>query len=726
MNIQKASNAIRKFAFYLGRAALALSPGGRISSFGAGDERIGSIIVVNLDRQPGRWLQMRRELGRFRTADGAPLTSITHRFSAIDARDGRAVAATSDVDTRYRIGDQLYVQPDANLGACFDVDEPVRMTRQEVAVARSHIEVWKAITKGTDEYVLVLEDDVWFKGGAARAIDRGWLAALRHCCSKGGPRLLYVSYSDAAGTAERIILSDDLFRPVRGLWFLSGYVLSRKGADMLLKAMPVNGPVDLWMNYRFDALEALALSSPAVLQRLDTGSDNAYSILPFLARAGTIDTSSTSLPTDKTHAGPILGWTCGGAHDELAMALSMLGLRVRVFDDCDPPVLACDLVQMFETFDAIIDPPTPLSDINTAFTKLDAKYIFEDGVVCAMHQSIAHPSSKTVILRSHDGDDARWKPLCALLELPEPVQPFPTGALRVHRVFRVDRSQTTGFVRPSGLQRPSDMLDESPWILPPTSAWQPVLSDRPILTPAVTSILQASMKDSPSAFRTLTETFPGNMAAFTTDGLVQSETSVGLTLGKGTTHGRPYRSGAFASVAPFAYGRFEAELKAAAGPGLVTGFFLHRDTPRQEIDIELIGDDPRMMLANVYFNPGDCGSTMAFGYRGSPCRIHLGFDATLDFHHYAIEWRPEGITWLVDGRIVHTRGGWDPTPIPHLPMHLHGNLWAPRSQEFAGCIIDKHLPATATFRNVSICTWTEEAPLQDEGSRSVRSTSLAG
>ena len=320
MNIKHASNAMRKFAFHLRRAVSALSPTVRISSFGAGDDRIGAIMVINLDRQPGRWRQMRRELGRFRTADGAPLTSITHRLAAIDARDGRAVAATSDVDTHYCVGNQLYVQPDAKLAACFDVDEPVRMTRQEVAVARSHIEVWKAITKGPDEYVLVLEDDVWFKSGAATAIDRGWRAALRHCRSQGGPRLLYVSYSDADGTAERIVLGDDLFRPVRGLWFLSGYVLSRKGAEILLKAMPVNGPVDLWMNYRFEALEALALSSPAILQRQDAGSDNVYSILPFLARAGTIDTSSASLPTDRTHAGPVLGWTCGGAHDELAMA----------------------------------------------------------------------------------------------------------------------------------------------------------------------------------------------------------------------------------------------------------------------------------------------------------------------------------------------------------------------------------------------------------------------
>ncbi|PWQ88875.1 glycoside hydrolase, partial [Enterococcus faecium] len=91
---------------------------------------------------------------------------------------------------------------------------------------------------------------------------------------------------------------------------------------------------------------------------------------------------------------------------------------------------------------------------------------------------------------------------------------------------------------------------------------------------------------------------------------------------------------------------------------------LHRDAPRQEIDVELAGDDPRSMLVNVYFNPGDDGAAMNFGYRGSPCRIDLGFDATSDFHVYTVDWRPDRITWLVDGHVVHERLGWDPTPIP--------------------------------------------------------------
>jgi len=203
-------------------------------------------------------------------------------------------------------------------------------------------------------------------------------------------------------------------------------------------------------------------------------------------------------------------------------------------------------------------------------------------------------------------------------------------------------------------------------------------------------------------FSGLVETFPGNLASFAREGLLRAEDGAHLIISKTAIGNRPYRSGAFASVSSFEYGRFEAEIMAAHGPGLITGFFLHRDAPRQEIDIELAGEDPRDMLVNVYFNPGDDGSAIGFGYRGSPSRIDLGFDATLDFHVYAIDWRPGRIAWLVDGRVVHERVGWDPTPLPHLAMRLHANLWAPRSEDLAGRIGEDTLPAAATFRNIAV------------------------
>jgi GR25 family glycosyltransferase involved in LPS biosynthesis len=697
VNLQNASGLLRRLAFRVARAVTNIRPGVRIAAFGAGNCRIGSILIVNLDRQPKRWRRVLRELGRFRTFDGAPLGSIAQRFAAVDARDGRAVAATADVDSSYRIGDQLYVQPDARLEECFGAEEPIRMTRQEVAVARSHIEVWKAVARGRDNHVLVLEDDAWFRYGAATAIDRGWRAAIRRCTAKGGPHLLYLSYSDAGGTTERADVCDALFRPVRGLWFLSGYVLSREGAAALLRAMPVVGPVDLWINYRFEELGALALSSPVILQRQDSSSDNSYSVLPYLARAGIVDAGSGPMPPERTHAGPVLAWSAGGEREGLAMALSMLGLRVRAFDGNEEAIRGQDLSNIFEVFDALVDAPLAPSAVSAAIARTDVKFVLEANAALWSEMDLERlPSSRTAVL----SDIGCWEPLCALLGLAEPVQTFPVGARRALRVFRDDRPDAAH--RFASVPRPTCPLDDSPWVLPPWSGWQSrPAADRPVAFGG-RRLVHAAMTMATPLFPGLVETFPGNLASFAREGLVHDEDGAHLVISKTATGNRPYRSGAFASIRSFEYGRFEAEIMAAHGSGLITGFFLHRDAPRQEIDIELTGEDPRGMLVNVYFNPGDHGAAIGFGYRGSPSRIDLGFDATLDFHVYAIDWRSGRIAWLVDGRVVHERVGWDPTPLPHLPMRLHANLWAPRSEDLAGRIGEDTLPAAATFRNIAV------------------------
>ena len=210
------------------------------------------------------------------------------------------------------------------------------------------------------------------------------------------------------------------------------------------------------------------------------------------------------------------------------------------------------------------------------------------------------------------------------------------------------------------------------------------------------------MTEPSTEFSGLSETFPGNLASFDHHNLAYTAEGTCLTIEAAPASTRRYRSGAFASVRTFGHGRFEAAIRVAAGPGLVTGFFLHRSTPLQEIDIEFVGSDPRRMLINVYFNPGDDGTAMSFGYRGSPCWVDLGFDASADFHRYAIDWRPGRVAWLVDDLVVHERVGWDPTPIPHLEMRVHANLWAPRSEELAGRVDERRLPATATFRNVRV------------------------
>jgi GR25 family glycosyltransferase involved in LPS biosynthesis len=706
MHLSGVVNPMRTLAFRSWRSLTVRVPGGRIQAFGGGADRISAVIVVNLDRQPSRWRRVTQELGRFRTSEGAPLISITRRLPAVDARDGRAVAATGDVDAIYRIGDHLYVQPDARLAECFAEGEPVRMTRQEIAVARSHVEVWKAVAAGTDNYVLVLEDDVWFTPGARSVIDRGWRTAQQRCGADGGPRLLYLSYSDAGGTALRDDVCDVLFRPVRGLWFLSGYVISREGAAALLCAMPVVGPVDLWMNYRFAELGALALTAPAIAQRPDGASDNAYSVLPYLARAGIVDAEHAVKPPDLSAIGPVLAWTASEEWESLPMALSLLGLRVRVFDGDEEPMDAHKLNEALRTFDALVDAPLLPDALDAAVA--DRRSVFlreaEAAMPAGLELSRLVPSRSAVLAANGDRRGS-WDALCAVLGIPKPVNAFPAGAHRTSRVFRDERITAQPGSRE--LRRGGNSaMDESPWVLPPSSRWRPGRNATCPVGAAGSLVAEAAMTQASKSFPGLDETFPGNLASFARENLRYSDDGAQLVIDSVEGGLRPYRSGAFASEASFTYGRFEAEVRAARGSGLVTGFFLYRATPRQEIDIEFAGSDPRRMLVNVYFNPGDDGTAMAYGYRGSPWSIDLGFDASKDFHLYAIDWRPGRVAWMVDGKVVHERVGWDPTPIPHLGMRVHGNLWAPRSEELAGRLDGRTLPSAAAFRNVSVRAWT--------------------
>ncbi|MBL4632759.1 MAG: family 16 glycosylhydrolase [Kofleriaceae bacterium] len=205
----------------------------------------------------------------------------------------------------------------------------------------------------------------------------------------------------------------------------------------------------------------------------------------------------------------------------------------------------------------------------------------------------------------------------------------------------------------------------------------------------------------------LDTTFPCNNAIFSSENVVsRSEGGISLRL-EPSDNEKGFSSGSIATKGgeKFTYGRFEAELKAAKGSGLITAFFLYRFDPWQEIDVEILGKDTSKILLNVFFNPGEPGDLYNYGLRGTPVVIDLGFDASLDFHRYAIEWEPDEIRWFVDDRLIHVRHDGGPTPIPHLPMRFHVNLWPCCSTELAGPFDTAALPLSADFQSITISSW---------------------
>jgi len=135
------SLAFRARAFLPVQQVMAFSPA---ITDGNGD--ITDIHVINLDRQPERLSAVRRELNRLVDATGEPLSQRLLRHPACDARAAYGgTLERPDVDPYYTLADQLFVEPQPHaLPASFDLSRPIRMSDAEIAVAQSHIDVWKA------------------------------------------------------------------------------------------------------------------------------------------------------------------------------------------------------------------------------------------------------------------------------------------------------------------------------------------------------------------------------------------------------------------------------------------------------------------------------------------------------------------------------------------------------------------------------------------------------
>jgi GR25 family glycosyltransferase involved in LPS biosynthesis len=712
MNLARTPLAILRLAFRLGHGLRLILRRQTSKAFGrqrdSGDQTIGRIYVINLDREPDRWSRLKKELRRIKDVSGNDLLGLTERYNAVDARSFlQDPRQDSDVDPYYTLADQLFVEPQPrSLPSKFELEAPIRMSRAEVAVAKSHIEVWKRIAQGTDNYALVLEDDVWFHLGFARRLDQAWKELTIASEGSEGVDVVYVSYMEVTNGAPKSFISSNVFRPVRGLWYLSGYILSRQGAEKLLRLLPCRGPVDLWINQKFSALNVLATRRSIVSQRTDASSTNSYSILPILSKIGAINSEGAALFNARPNQLPVFAFgPINSGQSSLAMALSMLGYR------CCSDLVGLPLHELKALsegrVDRVFDAYVNVGALASMVEDLRRNYPQAKFVVTG---SRGDASSETFrdILASLDGANVvaldpsavnAWRILCDHLRCAPPLCPFP----RLHDVGQRRIAETYGQPVLDRIHKIAKW-DRSPWVVEPDqNAWSGIgvvpqtLEDKENWGEADESFGELDQWSARS------DTFTGNLALFRTLN-VEYNRAEGATIyvRREELGVRQYSAGALTSQADYLFGRFESTFRASDVPGVITGFFLHRNSPHQEIDIEIAGNMPTRLLVNVFYNPGSDGDQFDYGYRGSPSIIELGFDASKGEHRYAIEWTPNEIRWLVDDLLVHRRVLWNPTPIPHLPMKLHFNAWPPRSSDLAGRLKTRRLPASAHVRSIRV------------------------
>lgn len=169
------------------------------------------------------------------------------------------------------------------------------------------------------------------------------------------------------------------------------------------------------------------------------------------------------------------------------------------------------------------------------------------------------------------------------------------------------------------------------------------------------------------------------------------------------------------------YGNVSAKFKTSRDAGVVTAFILLSDV-HDEIDYEFVGTELTTAQTNYYFQGIE-------DYNNSG-NISLS-DTFENFHTYEIQWTPDSITWLVDGKVGRvkqrsetynaTAKQWN---FPQTPARVQLSLWpgglstnAQGTIDWAGGPISWNSQDIknngyyyATFSEVSISCYNAQSP----------------
>jgi hypothetical protein len=402
-------------------------------------------------------------------------------------------------------------------------------------------------------------------------------------------------------------------------------------------------------------MDVRAIHRSVIGQRLDLQSTNSYSVLPALSQIGILNDVTPGTFNQRPTESPVFAFgDLGSGLSSLAIALSMLGYRC-CSDLDDLPRTELDRLlnrRRGRMFDAYVNVASLSPHVATLRRQYpDARFIVCDGPDPRSADIAALLSASGAgVLQLDEHRAGEWPALCEHLRLAPPCARYPSVPDRARRKLRRIAVRMPEAANTKRLRH-----DASPWVAPARREWAGI-DTVPVESPASSANARRRFEDDflvldPSRWMLRDDTFPGNLALFRPANLIMGLAGgAELRVAQASLGVRNLSAAAVSSRERFLYGRFEATLQATDVPGLVTGFFLHRDSPRQEIDVEITGDRPDRILANVFYNPGPEGAKFDYGYRGTPISIELGFDASKAFHTYAIEWELDEIRWLVDGR----------------------------------------------------------------------------
>ena len=181
----------------------------------------------------------------------------------------------------------------------------------------------------------------------------------------------------------------------------------------------------------------------------------------------------------------------------------MLGLRVRVFNGDEEPLGETELQEVLKTFDALVDALVVPTVLRAASP--------DEGYVILMDADAPTPfglererlsPSRSAILTLDGSAYPSWEVLCRVLRLSTPAETFPAGAPKVFGLFRGARAAArTGPAE--RFRGNTGSMDDSPWVLPPSSSWQPAPNESHPHDAAGAIIAQAGRRRQEARSRTL-------------------------------------------------------------------------------------------------------------------------------------------------------------------------------------------------------------------------------
>ncbi len=182
------------------------------------------------------------------------------------------------------------------------------------------------------------------------------------------------------------------------------------------------------------------------------------------------------------------------------------------------------------------------------------------------------------------------------------------------------------------------------------------------------------------------------------------------------------------------YGRVRARARFPRASGVVSSLVtIYTPWPADnwnELDIESLGKDPTEVQFNtmVYTGPAlEPPVDESVTPTQDPHLEPLGFDSSLEYHEYTIEWTPENATFWVDGE---QRYEWTKhIDLMTLPQNVLLTIWASNSESWAGPINAETVGATVAYDWVELWEYTGAPPATpasgSETSAPSASTSLA-